>query len=460
MSQQSRTSLQNPEFSGRVGIARTDITPPPGIYARSWGSARHDIADGLHRPLLATCLVFQDQAGGNELILLTLDAMVFWKGEADKIRSVILEAFNLEPFQLLVHPSHSHGTPILLRIHTDRPGGDLVAPYLDSIPAICCDLIREARRTAFKATLGWAYGKCGLAYNRDSIDPETGRDICGINLEKPTDDTILVGRVTDEQGAVRSVIVNYACHPVSVGGGNRLISPDYVGAMREVVEKNTDGAICVFFHGPSGDTTPRRSYEDDVEAADQNGRELGFAALATLSSMFPAGQKLEYQGIEESGTPLGVWRLKDKTSVNTEIAGELIKTKMPIMEFPSRAELEESLKTATENFEIERIERSIARRDLIGEGTEGEYQFTVWRLGGLFLVATPAEPYVRFQVDLRARFPDAAVAVLGATDGALNYLPIPSAYNSDVYQVRVAFYKSGCLEAATNMAADVIQKMS
>ena len=46
------------EFGGRVGVSRGDITPPPGIYFRLWGSARHDIPTGVHRPMLATAVAF------------------------------------------------------------------------------------------------------------------------------------------------------------------------------------------------------------------------------------------------------------------------------------------------------------------------------------------------------------------------------------------------------------------
>ncbi len=48
--------IRQSEFKGEMGVARADITPPPGIYARSWGSAQHDAAEGIHRPLVATCL--------------------------------------------------------------------------------------------------------------------------------------------------------------------------------------------------------------------------------------------------------------------------------------------------------------------------------------------------------------------------------------------------------------------
>lgn len=452
--------LQHPEFQGRIGVAIRTITPPVGIYARNWGSATHDVAEGVHRPLLASCLVFSDQKGTTELVLIALDALVFWPMAAEKIRSTLQTRFGLKQHQLIFHPSHSHGAPVLAARHVDRPGGELIAPYLDSIPAVCCELVAEARTSASDAILSWAYGRCSLAFNRDGIDAVTGRDICGLNLLEKADDTVLVGRVTDTTGKITATIVNYACHPVSLGGANRLLSPDYIGAMRELVQKETGGAPCVFFHGASGDLTPRRSYEANVEAADQNGRELGYAALSTLASMFPPGQQLQYMGIEESGTPLGVWRLTAKPSASWEIAAQSVTTKLRVKETRTRSEIQEQLAAATERYEIERLERALGGLDLVGDGVENEFSFTVWRLGDSFIVSTPAEPYSRFQVDLREKFPNAAVAVLNLSDGATTYLPKPSAFQRDVYQARVALYEAGALDQVTAEASSAIATMS
>src|SRR4029450_10551159 len=44
------------------GVARRDVTPPVGIYARSWGAATHDVAEGVHQPLTATAAVFASLA--------------------------------------------------------------------------------------------------------------------------------------------------------------------------------------------------------------------------------------------------------------------------------------------------------------------------------------------------------------------------------------------------------------
>jgi hypothetical protein len=452
-------NLKHAEFHGRIGTARVDVTPPVGIYSRTWGSAKHDVAEGVHRPALASCLIFQSLDRDSELVFLTLDSCCTDDREVAAIRAAILKRFGLAPEQLMFHPSHSHSLPVLTRRMANRAGGELLASYLDGLTAVCFGLIEQARASLAEGLVSWAYGRCGLAFNRDAVDPATGRDICGLNLAEQADDTLLIGRVADMAGQVLATIVNYACHPVSLGGGNRLLSPDYIGAMREVVERDSGGAMCVFMHGASGDLTPRRSYEARCEVADQNGRELGYAALSILSGMFPAGQKLQYQGIEESGTPLGIWRLTPRSDISTQLSGRLVTTQFPLLPFPSREELEAQLAAATERFAIERLERSLARRAQVGDGPDSDFHFTVWRIGEAFLVSTPAESYSKFQIDLRREFPDTTVAVLNLSDGTTTYLPLPESFGRDVYQARIAFYKPDALARVTEMARGAILEM-
>ena len=451
--------LKHAEFHGRIGTARTDITPPVGIYSRTWGSAKHDVAEGVHRPALASCLVFQTLDGNSELVFLTMDSCCTDDKDVAALRGAILKRFNLKPEQLMFHPSHSHSLPFLTRRMEGRPGGDMLTAYLDGLTAVSIGLIEQARASLAEGIVSWAYGRCGLAFNRDAVDPATGRDICGLNLAEQADDTLLIGRVCGMDGNVKASIVNYACHPVSLGGGNRLLSPDYIGAMREVVERDTGGAMCVFMHGASGDLTPRRSYEAKAEVADQNGRELGYAVLSILAGMFPPGQQLAYQGVEESGTPLGIWRLAPRDNVSTELSGRFVSTEFPLLPFPSREELQAELAAATERFAIERIERSLARRAQVGDGPNSPFHFTVWRIGEAFLVSTPAESYSKFQMDLRREFPDTTVAVLNLSDGTTTYLPLPESFGRDVYQARIAFYEPDALARVTKMAREAILEL-
>src|SRR6185369_3121662 len=103
-----------------------------------------------------------------------------------------------------------------------------------------------------------------------------------------------------------ATIVNYACHPTTLAWENALISPDFPGAMREVVE-GTTGVPCLFLQGASGDLGPREGYVGDTAVADRNGRQLWFAALSALTALPAAGTHFRYTGPVVSGATLGAW---------------------------------------------------------------------------------------------------------------------------------------------------------
>jgi len=81
----------------------------------------HDVAEGVHRPCFASCLVFQDDSGGNELVLLALDACILAQEEVMRMSAAIQTGCDLAPGRLIIHPSHSHSVPSYVRKHADRP---------------------------------------------------------------------------------------------------------------------------------------------------------------------------------------------------------------------------------------------------------------------------------------------------------------------------------------------------
>src|SRR5213078_1736439 len=142
--------------------------------------------------------------------------------------------------------------------------------------------------------------------HRDFWDEVNEIFVCGYNPKRHADDTVLVARITSVSGKVCGTLVNYACHPTTLAWDNRLISPDYPGAMRETVEKAT-GAPCVFLQGASGELGPREGFVGDTAVADRNGRQLGHATLAALEALPPPGTRFEYAGPVVSGATIGTW---------------------------------------------------------------------------------------------------------------------------------------------------------
>src|SRR5205823_1610698 len=186
------------------------------------------------------------------------------------------------------------------------PGGNLIPPYLEQLAERIAGIVRQARQAVQPAMLAYTTGRSPLVGNRDFWDEATKQFVCGFNPEGAADDTVLIARASDMQGKTMTTVVNYGCHPTTLAWENTLISPDYPGAMREVIEEAT-GAPCVFLQGASGDLGPREGFVGDSAVADRNGRQLGYAALAALEALPPPGTCFRYLGPVVSGATLGTW---------------------------------------------------------------------------------------------------------------------------------------------------------
>ncbi len=451
----------HPTFTGHIGVARRDITPPIGIYNRNWGAATSEVAAGIHRPLAATALALKRDSGdGQPLVLLSLD-LGWWRTSEDEwdVRSAVLGALGVDDGCVLLHLTHTHAGPSICREDADRPGGHLIGGYLDHVKAACVEAAREAVHNAAPATLAWAYGKCTLACNRDLPDPSAGRIVCGFNPNLAADDTLLLGRVTNADGRILATLVNYAMHPVTLAWQNELISPDFVGAMREVVEAYTNDAPCLFLQGASGELAPMEEYTGDVDIADKNGRALGFAALATLEGMLPPGKRLRYAGVVESGAPLATWELDDAPRADC-LDARTIAIEIPLKrDLPTLAEIEAQQAKATDAYMLERLRRKHRLRRTIGDGLATRQTMWLWRVGEALIVAGPNEAYSALQVELRRRFAPRAIAVLNITNGGYAYLPPREMYERDQYQVWQTPFAAGCLERTIEACANAIAEM-
>ncbi len=105
--------VRQPSFGGRIGVARRDMTPPPGIYARMWGCAAHDVAEGIHRPLYATALTFQEAEGAEPAGLAQPGPGLVDRGRG---RMVLAGPFvggvEAGVARLMVHLVHTHSGPV------------------------------------------------------------------------------------------------------------------------------------------------------------------------------------------------------------------------------------------------------------------------------------------------------------------------------------------------------------
>jgi hypothetical protein len=443
-------------FRGVIGVARQDITPPVGIHARNWGAATHDVADGVHRPLTLTTLTIERTRidSPSPLVLISADLMS-WRSRAAQLAVLeyLFTESSLPRERLMFCLTHTHAAPSVRTEDADKPGGSLIAAYQDQLVRAALRSISLAQAGKVEATLTWRYGRCDLATNRDLPEPGGSRIVCGFNPAEKADDALLVGRVTrDDNGRILATIVNYACHPTTLAWQNRDLSPDFVGAMREIVESHTVGAPCLFLQGASGELAPAEQYTGNATVAERHGRRLGFAVLAALEAMDPPGTRLAYKGVVESGAPLAVWRA-EASPVSTTLAARRVMVPLPLKSTPAPSA------TVDDPVSRERLARQRAVREIVGNGAVSEMPMWTWQVGDAMLVGQPNEAYSRFQTTLRDAFEPRAVAVMNLVNGSAGYLPPREMYDRDAYQVWQSPFAAGALETLTDAAEQTIREM-
>lgn len=447
----------------RFGVAVRDVTGPVGIYMRWWGAATHDVATGIHRPSTATAAIIAPIDGsGPELTLVALDYCSFQNPDDERaLRQTVRERTGVTEETFLLTLSHAHSGVNAGSQIVDKPGGDLGAAYRVRLADEITAAVLEARARLSPTWITFGWGRCSLAGNRDYWDSEASRWACGYNPDGPADDTLLVARVTADDGTVRATLFNYACHPTTLAWDNHLLSPDYVGAAREVLER-AFGAPAIFMQGASGDLGPRVGFVGDTAVADRNGRQLGYAAASAIEAIPPPATTFTYTGIVSSGADIGAWAYQpsseERLRASRRVDAHMQQIAIPIKPLPSAAELEARLATATDRAEGERLHRRLNLRHALGETDAHVLPLWFWRLGDAVLVTIPDEPYAVLQQTLRQTFPETPIFVLGVTNGSLGYLCPSDLYGTGRYQEIQSPYQPGCLEMTIAAAIQGIRK--
>jgi hypothetical protein len=376
--------------------------------------------------------------------------------------------------------SHTHAGPVILEYYRGE-GEDCVHAYAASLPHLAAGAVRRALESLAPVHIAAGTGASDIAVNRDLKLPD-GRIIVGCNPEGFADTSVGVMRIDREDGAPLACIVNYACHSTVLGPGNRLISPDYPGSTREVVEKNT-GATCVFLQGAAGDMGPVETFVPDAKVARNLGARLGLEAARVHLGLEPRPTRKRLRNVVASGAALA-----DYEHVPLDVPPPALRFLAEPVELPLRsrfsaayedapaqleeakralAVLEQSHATAPDlaaafqrivRLQL-RAERMVAYR---GVRTKRVETFAI-RLGESAIVAISSEPYCRIGVDVKASSPfEGRTLFAGYVGGDMMYLPTAEAFANDPPSMQVdnSFYTSEAADIATEHLIGLLNRLN
>ncbi|QDB80092.1 alkaline ceramidase [Georgenia wutianyii] len=375
----------------RAGAAVELVDVPAGTPMAGF-AARLGPSTGVHDPLSVRAVVLDDVA------LVTADVCTLHEESCAQVRRHV-RALGLE--DVVVTATHTHSGPC---VGLGRAGEHDAAVH-DRVVAAAVTAVDRARRAQVPATL--EYGQAtGVDVARNRRHPDRVID--------PAVQT-LHARAAGEGGVPGDVVltlVTYPCHPVVLDGANTLVSADYPGVLRDLVEQATPGSVCVFATGAAGDVNTGHSAE---------------------SSFTPTG--------DGRRTFAEAWRI-----------GTVLATAVTA--------------SATHPLPADRVSLRSAEVvlpvDADGHPT-WTGRVTVLAAGPLRVVGLPGEPFLATAERIVALRPGRPTVVLGYADGVPGYLPVTEEYAHGGYEVRDAYRYYGMpgpfLPGAAEILHDAVRRL-
>jgi len=241
---------------------------------------------------------------GERFVFVALDNCEVSHAFMQPVLQQLADQFQLGRGTVAVVSSHTHSAPVLEQTLADMaqpspPEREAIAKYSESLRARLVEVVGAALADCQPATLEHGLGRATFAMNRRVYQGDNV--VFGDNPDGPVDWDVPVLRVKGTNGAVRAVLLGYACHGTSVRSGDDwyVVSGEYMAYARQHLEAHQPGAAAMFLTGMGADSDP--APRGRLLDAKRHGLELAGAVMSVLDRpMRPVrgSFKLAYEEIE------------------------------------------------------------------------------------------------------------------------------------------------------------------
>ena len=482
----------------KVGVSYIPITPPVGIPMAGF-SGRLEVSQGVHDDLYGKILIFEKEE--KRAALVTLDLIGLKREEMNRLREIVGETIGTQPSNVMIGCSHTHSGPSvkpnLMSAFPVKQQQRLIDEWLKVLHLKIRKIAEEASKNLVEARV--KYGKSlltGLSYNRRKATPEgtcmlimktsemrnavyeqykewgmppeiaEERAVPGIP-DGPIDSELTVLKFEAANNKTVAILVNFSCHPVTLGPRNLLISADYPGYLSRLIEE-AENAPVLFTLGASGDVRPFYS-ERSFEEAERIGVALASATLKAMKNMHALPPNIDIQVVNST------FEVQLREIPTPDEAERLIGKK------------EEELKNAIENqnFRMARKlrEEIIMLRRIAGQSLvlpkhwlgvaldkkvkipydplreqERVCELQALALGDVILAAVPGELFTELGLEIKRRSWSSRVMVITQANGSIGYIPTREAYEEGGYET-ASLLKPGTGELIVDRMVKLIDEL-
>jgi neutral ceramidase len=403
----------------RVGVARTNITPFPGVELAGLGYFLKRTWNRIHDDLHATAFVISDEED-QSVALLALDLLYADVEYVQAIREQCALRTGLHRDAICVNCSHSHNAPTLAFFDG---AGEINPKYANKVVAAAAEAVETAWRNRQPARLQVGFHPLsGVTYNRTR---EGGA----------VDDHLGILRADSLEGRPIAIAVNFHAHPTVFWQVEpSSVSRDCPGRMVDRIEQALPGVIGLYLQGSCGDVNFNLAYwtrERHTEAGD-----LMFEAAMEASARSREIEPGAVRAVSHSGMlPVRAWRreevmdmyLEGKHRLETgDTSGWLEGIASRMVGLPARlperygGSVERAVE-AVSRFAVRWGESVLPELDQPPKMRSAEFQ--AMRFGDFWMITNPTELFTSLALEIRRCWPHRDLFILGYSNGALSYLP-------------------------------------
>lgn len=229
-----------------AGIARVPINPLRPMTLFGYPNVPR-VSTGVNDPLYATSLYLEDHH--QALFFIGVDLLMLHHDILRKCRDRITQSTGIPASHILVSTTHTHSAPITMEMLAFRDDPTLPVidlNYLEMVSNAIVDSSIQAQQNARPARIAFtSVDVHGVGCNRH--DPQGPRD--------PALSIMLLKDQENNQPFAISLV--YAMHPTVLHEDSRLVSADFPGYTRQILEEKFPGAIVLYQNGTCGNLSPR-----------------------------------------------------------------------------------------------------------------------------------------------------------------------------------------------------------
>jgi hypothetical protein len=340
-------------------------------------------------------------------------------------------------------------------------------------------VIAEANSKLRPVHVYGAKGKGTININRRVRGTATTPPAVGTNPDGFVDQDLIVFRIDDANGKPYAVLVNFQCHGTTLTFENKVISPDWVGMVRKVVEQAMPGALSLYFQGAAGNQGPIEGGTGDVTVAHRLGSILGHQAAALALQIETVKREPAMEGFVESTAFAAKqpWRVKGPRNGTLAFATRLVEvprrrytseeiSRMAAQVDDARTKLAAIEKNGSEwekyqaGARLRRFEDLLKKWKMPPDQTPLQVELQGLRIGDVALIAMPGEPFAEIGAAVRAKSPFPFTMFCGYSNGkGGDYMPIASEYQHGGYEVERSPYGPEAADKVIAAAAALAQQL-